>query len=41
MTRQLSLSAAARRKFDVTGEEEFKKDVLLADKPVIVDFHAG
>lgn len=27
--------------FDVNGEEEFKRKVLNAKKPVIVDFHAG
>jgi len=38
--RNLSTCEIRRRIFDVSDEEEFKKDVLAARKPVVVDFHA-
>ena len=38
--RALSLSSTLSDVFDVESEEDFKKKVLEAKKPVVVDFHA-
>lgn len=38
--RSLSLSSTLGDIFDIDGEEDFKKKVLEAKKPVVVDFHA-
>lgn len=38
--RSLSLSSTLSDIFDIESEEDFKKKVLEAKKPVVVDFHA-
>ena len=40
IARNLSTCGIRRRIFDVGDEEEFKREVLLAKKTVVVDFHA-
>lgn len=39
--RGLHSSVFVNRIFDVSKVEDFEKEVLLAKKPVLVDFHAG
>lgn len=39
--RSISISAGLGETFDVKDEADFKKRVLEATKPVVVDFHAG
>ena len=39
--RFLSSTSTTCKVFDVEKNDDFKKKVLQADKPVIVDFHAG
>ena len=40
VARSVSVSAARRRAVEIQSEEDFQRNVIQSDIPVIVDFHA-